>query len=143
MGTRSTTIILDGNSELCRVYRQMDGYPDGHGVELAELCNVTLINGIGPGCHAGTHANGMGCLAAQIISKLKDDIGGIYLEPTGGEINDWVEYVYTVRNLDGKVVMQCTTQTGPFPFNVQTEEATVFTGTPAEFLAKFKAKANT
>jgi hypothetical protein len=96
MGTRSVTIIMDddGSKELCRIYRQFDGYPEGHGRDLAKLCDVTITNGIRMGKEAGT-ANGMGCLAAQIVMGLKRDVGKesasnkshvgtIYLEPTGG-----------------------------------------------------------
>lgn len=142
MGTRSTTIIIDGNQELCRIYRQMDGYPEGHGVDLARLCNVKLINGIGQGNAAGTHANGMGCLAAQVVAGLKGgSIGNIYLEATGGDVSEWCEYVYTVRETNGKISIQCSTQTGPFPFNVQEKEKTVFTLTPAQVLKKYQQKA--
>lgn len=147
MGTRSTTIVLDGNQELCRIYRQMDGYPTGHGLDLAKLCNVQIVNGFGSGMKAGTHANGMGCLAAQIIKGLKNDIGGIYLEPTGGEVSDWCEYIYIVRGKEGEVpTIECTTQTGPFPFNVQEKDAIVFPATAAnkitdKFLKKAEKKA--
>lgn len=130
MGTRSTTIVMDGNQEICRIYRQFDGYPDGHGVDLANLCNVTITNGI-QGDGKGT-ANGMGCLAAQIVKGLKGNnghqAGGIYLEPTGGEVSKWCEYVYIVRGEEGKIpTIECTTQTGPWPFNVQDKAAHVFT----------------
>jgi len=116
----------------------MDGYPKGHGVELAELCNVTIVNGYGGGDQAGTHANGMGCLAAQIVKGLKDGIGGIYLEPTGGEIGEWTEYVYVVRGKTGKpVTIECSTHTGEWPFNVQDKDELVFTGTAAAWLKKY------
>lgn len=101
MGTRSTTVIKDDGKEICRIYRQMDGYPSGHGLELAKLCDVQIINGIGAGAKAGTHANGMGCLAAQIVAGLKDGIGSIYLEPTGGAFSEWVDYIYIVEGKEG------------------------------------------
>ena len=127
MGTRSLTIVMDGNQELCRIYRQFDGYPSGHGLDLATLCNVKLVNGYAPSQKDGKHANGMGCLAATIIKGLKQEIGGIYLEPTGGEVNDWCEYVYIVTGKEGETPnIQCTTQTGPFPFNVQAKDSLVF-----------------
>lgn len=137
MGTRSVTIILDGNQELCRIYRQYDGYPEGHGVELADICvKRTLVNGFSS---PKTQANGIGCLAALIISGLKgDDAGNIYLEPPGGEISDWVEYVYTLRLYRDQILIQCTTQTGEYPFNAQEKEKHVFTGNPTEWLIKFK-----
>lgn len=137
MGTRSLTIVMGDNQELCRIYRQMDGYPSGHGVDLAKLCDKTICNGIGGGATKETHANGMGCLAAQIIAGLKDDIGGIYLQPTGGELDDSCEYIYIVRGKVGKkATIECTTQTGPFPFNTQSEDKVVFNAmTAAEVIA--------
>jgi hypothetical protein len=38
MGTRSITYIYDNNGKLlCRMYRQYDGDPSGHGVDLADF----------------------------------------------------------------------------------------------------------
>jgi hypothetical protein len=39
MGTRSVTIVMEENQELCRIYRQYDGYPKGHGLELLQFCD--------------------------------------------------------------------------------------------------------
>jgi hypothetical protein len=134
MGTRSMTIVMDDNTEICRIYRQMDGYPEGHGLDLAKICDLTMVNGIGSDKKV---ANGMGCLAAQIIAGLKDGPGGIYLEPTGGDINDWCEYVYIVRGKEGSVpTIECSTQVGTFPFNMQREDKVVFEATPANKLVK-------
>lgn len=138
MGTRSVTIIVDKNQEVCRIYRQMDGYPSGHGADLAKLCDLKIVNGIGSDPKI---ANGMGCLAAQIVAGLKDGPGGIYLEPTGGEVSDWVEYVYTIRGKEGgPPTIDCSTQTGPFPFNVQAEDKHVFSGTPKQWKSWLKSK---
>jgi hypothetical protein len=87
MGTRSLTFIYGDESEsndvknaiLC-MYRQFDGYPSGHGKELAEFIkSLTIVNGIGGGEKMGTHANGIECLAAQLVKEFKKEIGGIYL----------------------------------------------------------------
>lgn len=145
MGTRSVTIIKDGDDELVRIYRQFDGYPTGHGLDLAKLCDVKITNGIA-GNSAGT-ANGMGCLAAQIVMGLKQacvtkerpsGTGNIYIEKAGGDVNDWAEYVYEVTGSEGKApVIACSTKTGPWPFNMQTSEGHEFTGTAKEWLAKY------
>ena len=38
MGTRSLTFVYDeNNTPVLNMYRQFDGYPSGHGAELAEL----------------------------------------------------------------------------------------------------------
>jgi hypothetical protein len=141
MGTRSLTIVMDGNDELVRIYRQMDGYPEDHGVDLARLCDLQIVNGLG--VDPKKVANGMGCLAAQIIAGLKDGPGGIYLEKCGGEINDWCEYVYIVRGVEGhQPVIDCSTQPGPWPFNIQKDEHFVFAGTGKAWLKKYAKKAS-
>jgi hypothetical protein len=82
---------MTATKNCAEIYRQYDGYPEGHGRDLAKLCDVTITNGIRLGKEAGT-ANGMGCLAAQIVMGLKREVGKesasnknhvgtIYLEP--------------------------------------------------------------
>jgi hypothetical protein len=76
------------------MYRQFDGYPKGHGLELAEFLNSkTIINGFQDQTMA-THANGMGCLAAQMVAHFKTEIGGIYLHRV--DLNNHEDYDYHV-----------------------------------------------
>ena len=80
MGTRSLTFVYDGDVPVINIYRQYDGYPSGHGHELAQfLDSKTLVNGYGE--QNSFEANGMGCLAAQLIVQLKHGVGGIYIYP--------------------------------------------------------------
>lgn len=83
MGTRSLTFVYDGKEPIINMYRQYDGYPTGHGAELAEfLAPFTLVNGLGMN-ESRKVANGMGCLAAQLVSNFKGtEAGGFYLYPT-------------------------------------------------------------
>ena len=78
MGTRCLTFVYDGDKAVINMYRQFDGYPSGHGQELAEfLMPFKVINGIGSGQDVpGKFANGMGCLAAQMIAHFKNSVGG-------------------------------------------------------------------
>jgi hypothetical protein len=94
MGTRSLTIVKEDDQIVMNMYRQMDGYPSGHGLDLAEFLKpLSLCNGIG--FNSKNQANGLGCLAAQIVSHFKEGIGGIYLIPA--ESNDvWQEYEYHI-----------------------------------------------
>lgn len=96
MGTRSITHLKEEGKTLVTIYRQYDGYPSGMGLDLAEyLVDITVVNGFGSNMEIGTYANGMGCLAAQLIKHLKKDIGNIYLvEPKSGNMGE--EYVYRV-----------------------------------------------
>ena len=62
MGTRCLTYVYEGNSPLVCLYRQFDGYPSGHGAELANfLKGIKLGNGIADNPKMGKFANGMGC----------------------------------------------------------------------------------
>jgi hypothetical protein len=136
MGTRSVTIVMGDNKELVRIYRQMDGYPDGHGLDLADLCDVEIVNGL-----RGDNdkvANGMGCLAARIIKGLKDGPGGIYIQPCNEDVSDWVEYVYIVRGRTGaRPVIDVSNKMGPFPFNIQQSEGFIFSGTSQQWRDKY------
>lgn len=81
MGTRSlTTVYEEDGKPLVTLYRQMDGYPTGHGAELCEfLRGIIITNGIGTEARTQRTANGAGCLAAQIIANLKTGVGSIYV----------------------------------------------------------------
>ena len=123
MGTRCLTAIKSGDKdsdEICVVYRQMDGYPDGHGMDLKKLFGKTkIVNGFGDDT---TVANGMDCFAAQVVTKLKVEVqkhhrkmlkwlkkqypeqaknkktgmaGNIYLMAANTR-NCWEDYLYTL-----------------------------------------------
>lgn len=92
MGTRCLTVVNDDNGkEIICLYRQYDGYPDGHGRELkAYLAPFSISNGIRSGCF-----NGMECLAASLVAHFKTAPGGFYLYPAGTrDVGE--EYIYTV-----------------------------------------------
>ena len=105
MGTRSLTYVYDDKIPVVCMYRQLDGYPSGHGSELARFLNgFEIVNGYG--VVKPKLANGMGCLAAQMIAFFKVGVGGFYLEPVelGQECGQDYEYhVYrdSITILDG------------------------------------------
>lgn len=79
MGTRALTFVYDADRQpLLNLYRQYDGYIEGHGAELAEfLAGKTLVNGYGK--ESTALANGMGCLAASLVAHFKETVGGFYI----------------------------------------------------------------
>jgi hypothetical protein len=98
MGTRSLTYVYDDNNDpiIC-MYRQFDGYPTGHGSELAHfLLPFKIVNGISGGAEMGKVANGMSCLAAQLVGYFKTDVGNIYLYSPRLKIDAMQEYEYHV-----------------------------------------------
>ena len=95
MGTRSNTVVINNGNKILNLYRQFDGYPSGHGAELAEfLGSITMVNGLGPSPSA-KQANGMGCLAAQIVAHFKSGPGGIYIDSPDRVCDN--DYTYAIR----------------------------------------------
>ena len=80
MGTRSLTFVYDeSGKKIINMYRQFDGYPTGHGAELAEFLNSgRMVNGLRLGADE-KFFNGMGCLAAQLVAHFKQESGGFYM----------------------------------------------------------------
>ena len=104
MGTRSNTVIYDGDVQLLNMYRQHDGYLIGHGAELlAFLEPMTIVNGFTMG--ATNIANGAGCLAAQMVAHFKVRVGGIYIEPPMVEGLYENDYTYTIKVGMGGLIM--------------------------------------
>ena len=86
------------------MYRHYDGYPKGHGIELAEfLRDFRVVNGLGSPSDKKI-ANGTSCLAAQIVAHFKTIPGNIYLYPCndGEEGISWEDYTYTVWPKEGE-----------------------------------------
>lgn len=104
MGTRSLTFVYDDEDPVVCMYRQFDGYPTGHGKELAEFLNSgRMVNGIP--MHADEILyNGIGCLAAQMVAHFKTGTGGIYLHAPILDRDDWQEYEYHVFKDNVKVL---------------------------------------
>ena len=103
MGTRSLTVFFDNfkDTEIVVLYRQFDGYPSGHGLELAEfLDDMLIVNGMTCG-QPSKIANGMGCLAAQAVAYFKKGPGEFYLHPAGSR-ELWEEYIYEVHSKTNK-----------------------------------------
>lgn len=95
MGTRCLTYIYNENNEpIVCIYRQFDGYPSVHGMELAEfMTGRILVNGYRDKSST-KESNGMECFAASLIGHLKKGIGNIYLHPI--DFNAQEEYEYKI-----------------------------------------------
>lgn len=138
MGTRSLTTFVQTwtdektskvkKEKIVTVYRQMDGYPTGHGLDLAEfLVSGKMVNGIGGQQHRVF--NGIHCLIGQFIKDFKDGAGGIYVH-RGGAKGMWEEYHYHViyDHDTKKLTMKC----------IDVPRKVLFNGDPADFIKKYK-----
>lgn len=84
MGTRATVKFFEqhgAESEcICAVYHQHDGGLSEVGYDLADLLHRRkIINGMKFGMDMSQYANGIGCLAAQYVAKVKTNLGGVYM----------------------------------------------------------------
>jgi hypothetical protein len=104
MGTRSLTIFKDEKGEeIAVMYIHYDGYLHGYGKKLAEfLQDIEITNGIPFPVPDKKFANGMNCLAAQVVAHFKTGVGNVYLYPAG-KCNIGEDYIYEVSP-EGKEV---------------------------------------
>ena len=111
------------------IYHHWDGYPEGVGVTLASyLEDMEIVNGLGR--DDIKVANGLGCLAAQLVQHFKDGPGNIYLEAINGEPGDsWEEYIYTLYPKPGE-------PTYISIYDVDAREC-IFVGTYADLQTKY------
>lgn len=143
MGTRSLTFVRGGfPGEEPKIhfvmYRQYDGYPHGHGIELAEFLNgLDVVNGLAQG-EKKKIANGTGCLAAQIVAHFKTEPGGIYLDPP--EKNRREQFNYDVVVAEPQLGQRTVHEKEPgVHISVTNFSGEVLaSGTPAEFLNRVK-----
>ena len=106
MGTRSLTYVYDvDSSPIVCMYRQFDGYMSGHGSELNDFLSSfdAIVNGISV-TEKRKVANGMGCLAAQLVAHFKVGAGAFYLHPT--ELNQDCGQEYEYHIFEDKIVVK-------------------------------------
>jgi len=95
------------------------------------LQDFNVVNGYNPDTPERS-ANGMGCLAAQLITHFKDGIGNIYIhEPNDSDCGE--EYTYTIYEEEGKVCIRA--------YDVWAKKI-IFDGSPKEMLALAEAQKN-
>ena len=138
MSTRSLTRVFDARGrEVVCMYVHCDGYPSGVGADLAEfLIPMRVVNGISGSTE--NLANGMGCLAAQLVDHFKDEVGNVYLYAPG--INDCgEEYEYHVKPAGESTALSVF----DVPFDAKKPKKLLFDGAPsafAEWLEKYEAE---
>ena len=148
MGTRSLTRVIprqeglsfnEGHKKVelafVNMYRHYDGYPEGHGLELAEfLKDIEIVSGVPlERNRMRFQANGSGCLAAQMVKHFKEEIGYIYLHPHDKE-SGWEDYIYTVYPKTGE-------ETFISIYEVYNKKC-IFVGTSKQLLKKYKPNTN-
>lgn len=110
MGTRHLTFVYDErniDTPIMCMYGQWDGYPSGYGADLAQFLNSfdAIVHGIPVG-DKRKMANGMGCLAAQLVAHFKVGVGSFYLYPPVLFQDCGQEYEYHISE-GGVKVLAC------------------------------------
>lgn len=78
MSTHSITEFYDCGEYLATMYGHYDGYPSDYGLKLATfLKGFKIVNGLTT--KTGKIANGMDCLALQVMCHFKIEPGSFYL----------------------------------------------------------------
>ena len=149
MGTRSTVTFVDEDDEIIlRLYRQFDGYPEGMGVDLADLLiDMKVGNGITgdwmadpndtpelremkAAVYRRRYANGIHELACHVLVglKLASPIGNVYVHSPKPDL-EGEEYNYTIKvREDGQPLLTC-------------DRVTASLQLPKAWLKRFKKKA--
>ncbi len=138
---------MDGR-EIAVLYRHHDGYPEEHGRELAEfLSGIRIVSELPEKdppdglvrvvfkprdkfMYNGERiAEGMTCLAAQIVAFFKQEAGGFHLFPAGDRVED-ESYTYHVSGQpDGEAMIRIIENSS------QEVSKELFNGTATELLA--------
>ena len=132
MGTRALTFVYDGSTPIVNMYRQYDGYPSGHGLELAQfLTRGKLVSGL-----SGKDEvvfNGMGCLAAAMIANFKETPGGFYIHSVE-ETECGQDYEYHVYQAGDEIRVRVTNRgCNMFGLTMSDTNDNIFDGTAVEF----------
>ena len=98
MATRASIKIsdCDGNF-IANIYHHYDGYPEGLGQKLIDICNSgTLVNGLSAG--QGKAFNGFTDLACSIVFELKEHSGDgrVYLNTEDDYGKCGKDYLYEI-----------------------------------------------
>jgi hypothetical protein len=124
MGTRHLTVFKEStvdSPDIVVMYGQWDGHLESHGMALKEhFGNHVIVCGISG--DETNIANGMSCLAAQVVAKFKDKVGSFYLHPAGTR-DRGEEFVYTLyvakehdNSFDYREPLRMRVQTGHMTF---------------------------
>lgn len=145
MGTRSTYRIIqkfrdekgkEVKEPLVLIYFQYDGYPSGHPLETAEwLATAKVVNGYSmPKDNEEPELvfNGAGCLAAQMIAKYKNGVGGVYIHTLASRSKSWEDYLYDI------VVDEDTKEIEYICYENDGGRTPKFRGTPKDFVNKYE-----
>lgn len=125
------------------MYRHMDGYPSGHGIDLAKfLLSGKIVNGINLG-ETKSIFNGIECLSASMICHFKNGPGSIYIyhnniKDAGQNYEYHIIYNYDTND----ILLQCFEMGYINNKNMYIyRKRNIFSGSSEEFIKKYDENA--
>tara|TARA_B100001063_G_C16719702_1_gene532808 strand:- start:913 stop:1314 length:402 start_codon:yes stop_codon:yes gene_type:complete len=98
MATRASIKISDSDGNfVANIYHHYDGYPEGLGQKLIDICDSGfIVNGLNAG--NGKQFNGFNDLACSIVFELKEHSGNgrVYLNTEDDYGNCGEDYLYEI-----------------------------------------------
>jgi len=98
MATRASIKISDSDGNfIANIYHHYDGYPEGLGQKLIDICDSGfIVNGLNAG--NGKQFNGFNDLACSIVFELKEHSGNgrVYLNTEDDYGNCGEDYLYEI-----------------------------------------------
>lgn len=155
MSTRGNIVIKQSKKGaiLVNIYHHSDSYLSGLGQTLADfLYNRTIVNGISLADTKKRISNGIGDLAAQLITLLKEDpesAGGVYIHRPKSPLGDPNDYTYVIypetttaqgKDWETGEPFNYERETGVILLNVYSYKTKLFSGTADEFNEWIKNK---
>lgn len=168
MSTRSATIVKQQtdygegvtNDELFRFYRHCDGYPEGHGLDMAKAFIRAEEKGTADSNRWISYGLNNRNWVQKCFAELFNDDCDIEVEPRGAQHWD-IEYLYVVegryaafggkKNIDSlpvtitvydAYVPNLSRLNEEWSYDRVMQEEPLFSGTPREYVEKFGKKAD-
>jgi|21_taG_2_1085346.scaffolds.fasta_scaffold02924_6 hypothetical protein len=103
MGTRSVTYIHEMESldegVVCGFYRHFDGYPSGHGQDMANwLKDKKLVNGIGSDFDPSYMFNRAGAMSVKFVNHIQNVAGAEMIFERDADVGQDCTYHIWYRN---------------------------------------------
>ena len=115
-----------------QIYNHYDSYPEGLGLDLAKFIrDFRVVNGLGSDL-PDKIANGMGCLAAQLVANMKDGPGNVYVEKPR-KARFMIDYTYYIWVADNKSIY-----ISVFDY----DDNCIFVGEPYKLIEKYDKERN-
>ena len=130
MSTSASFTLIDKHEPVITMYSHWDGYPEGIPLKVMKwLSEIKVVDALT--LDNENVANGVSCLAAQLIAKFKTGAGSIYLYNPEMQYQLGEYYIYDIFIDDGHVKVSA------YKFDSDYDMIDMFEGSVQEFIQKF------